>query len=186
MILLLSVSPLGQAGVNRLHPTLRRIRRHKQRLGSFAPLNKQVISLCFAFIALPFSERRRLRNPGLKSEPMYNWGKLTSHLLAAAQSGGCAFSSATAVSQVRRAETQSPRASFLNDKPTYEKRLGNREWRTRSGRNSICFIVSLGTGPVPEALDRRPIALIYAFHETCFSRVARQPQQPVVEALETI
>jgi hypothetical protein len=178
MILLLSLPLLGQAGVKRLHPTLRRIRRHDQRSVSFAPLNNQVLCHYFAFTAPPFSIRRRLRNQGRKSEPMYNHGNLSSHPPAALQSGTCTFSLATSVFELPVAEPQSPGTFILKEKPTCEALAGNRELRTRSGRDSVFFCVSLDRAPVAEACRKKPLLVIRVFLEPCFFCVARQPQQP--------
>jgi hypothetical protein len=186
MILLLFVSTLGQAGVKRLHPTMRRIRRHKQCLRSFAPLNKIDFNLCFAFTALPFLKSRRLHNSGLKSKPMYNRGKLHSHLLAASQSGTCPFSLPQAVPQSVCSEPQSPGVIFLKEKQASEAPKVHRELSARSGRYSTCFIVTLGKAPIAQALGKKPLALVCVFDEPCFFRVARQPQQPVVQALKKI
>lgn len=42
------------------------------------------------------------------------------------------------------------------------------------------------TAPTEEAPHKKPLASVRAFHEPCFSRVARQPQQPAVQALKKI
>jgi len=186
MILLLSVSPVGQAGVKRLHLTLRRIRRYEPRSGSFALLNRQDLDLSSAFTALPFSKRRQLRNPGLKNKPMYNRGKFHSRLLAASRNGTCTSSLATAVSEFPHVKPQSPGTFFLKEIPVSETPQGHAELFTCFGRNSICFTVSSSPAPAAEALGKRPIAIVCAFPEPCFSRVARQPQQPVVQALKKI
>jgi len=186
MILLLSVSPLGQTGMKRLHPTWRRIRRHELRSGCFASLNKRDFDLYLVFTAPPFSKRRRLRNPGLKTEPMYPRGEFISHQLAAAQKRKGSLSVATAVSEFPNVEPQSPRTFVLKEKPTSQAPAGFREWRTPSGRNSVYFTAILDAEPVAEAFDKRPIALVCALNEPCFSGVARQPQQPVVQALKAI
>jgi hypothetical protein len=186
MILLLSVSPFGQAGAKRLHPTLRRIRQHELRSGSFASLNKKDFNLYLVFTAPPFSKRRRLRTPGLKSEPMYNREKFNPRRLLASQRGSCTFSVAQSFPQSLCPELQSREAVFLSGKQASEKPEGHRELFTRSRRNSMYFTVSLGTAPDTEAFDKRPIALVCPLHKPCFSRVAPQPQQPVVQALKKI
>jgi hypothetical protein len=184
MIHLPFVSPMGQAGVKRLHPTRRRIRLHKQRSGLCTLLNKT--DLTFDFTAIPFSKCRRLHIPGLKIQRMYNRGKLHLHLLAASQSGTCTFSVAQAFPQSFCSESPTPRAHFPKEKQADEASPRNRALQTRTKRNSLHFAVSLGTAPVTPALRKKLLTLASVFHEPCFSRVARQPQQPVVQALKKI
>ena len=186
MILLLSVSCLGQAGVKRLHSNSRRIRWHGLRSGYFASLHKKDFTIYFFFTALPFSKRRRLRIPGLKSEPMYNERKLIPQMPAAAQTGMHTFSLTTAVSETPPAKPQSPGAFSLKEMPTYEVPAENHELRTRFRRNSMCFAVSLVAASVAEAPGTKPLPSVLAPHEPCFIHVARQPQQPVVQALKKI
>ena len=186
MILLLSVPRLGQAGVKRLHSTFRRIRLYELRSGYFASLNKKDFSIYFFFTALPFSRRRQLRIPGLKSKPMYNERKLIPQMPAAAQSGAHTFSLATAVSETPPAKPQSPGAFLLNEMPTPEAPAWNQELRTRFGRNSMGFARSLGTAPVAEVPRAKPLPTVLAPDEPCLICVARQPQQPVVQALKKI
>jgi len=186
MILLLSDPPLDEAGAKRLHPTRRRIRRQTRRTLFFAPLNRDELSPIPVLAALPFSKRRRLRIPGLKSEPMYNRGKLSSFLFAASRSGMCTFSLATAVSGFPHAKPQTPSTFFLKEKPTCEAWAGNRELQIRSGRNSVSIAVSLGTASAAEAHRKKPLTPVRVPNEACSYRVARQPQQPVVQALKRI
>ncbi len=186
MILLLSVSCLGQAGVKRLHSNFRRIRWHELRSGYFASLNKKDISIYFAFTALPFSKRGRPSIPGLKSKSMYNERKLIPLMPAAAQSGMHVFSLATAVPEIPSDKPQSRGAFFLKKMPTREVPAGNLGLRTRFGRNSMCFAASLVAAPVAEAPRTKPLPSVLAPHEPCFIYVALQPQQPVVQALKKI
>jgi len=83
------------------------------------------------------------------------------------------------------AESQLPRVTFLKEKPATKTPEAHRELSIASGRNSIYFTVLLGHAPVTEAFHKRPVAL-RAVHESGFSRVALQPQQPVVQALKKI
>ena len=169
-----------------MHPTLRRIRQHELRSGSFTRLNKRDFSLYLVFTASPFLKRRRLRNPGLKSEPLYNFGKLNLRLLAAPQRDTFIFSEDKAVPQLGCPEQPSSAAFFLKEQPAIERPERHGELLTRSGPNSVCFRVTIGKAPVTEARRKKPLTLVPVFFEPCFFRVARQPQQPVVEALEKI
>jgi hypothetical protein len=186
MILLLSLSPLGQAGAKRLHPTLRRIRQHELRSGAFASLNKNDFNLYLVFTAPPFSKRRRLRTSCLKSKPMDHRGNFNSQQLAAARKGKCAVSTATAVYEFPNAEPQSPCSFVFKERSTSEAPARNREWWIHCERNSIYFTGTLGTEPIPEVFDERPIEPVFALHEPRFSRVARQPREPVLQALKKI
>lgn len=186
MIHLLSDPRLDKAGVKRLHPTWRRIRRHTRRTVSFAPLNSEGPSLYLVSAVLPFSKRGRLRIPGLKSERMYNREKFTSLLPAASQSGSRTFSPATAVFKLTHAKPQTPGIFLLKEKQKCGAPAGDRKLRTRPGRNLMCFAVSLGMAPAAEARCKKPLTPIGVPHEFCFFRVARQPQQPVVQALKKI
>ena len=169
-----------------MHPTLRRIRQRKLRSGSFARLNEKDFSLYLVFTAPPFLKRRRLRNPGLKFEPLHNLGKLNLHLLAAPQRDTCIFSEDKAVPQLGCPEQPSSAAFFLKEEPAVERPERHGELLTRSGPNSVCFRVTLGKAPVTEARRKKSLTLVPVFFEPCFFRVARQPQQPVVEALKKI
>jgi hypothetical protein len=117
---------------------------------------------------------------------MYNRGKLSSLLPAAPQSGMCTFSPATAVFEFPHAKPQMHGAFFLKEKPTCEARAGNRELRIRCGRSPMSIAVSSGTLPAAEAHRKKPLTSVPDFHASCFFRVARQPQQPVVQALTKI
>jgi hypothetical protein len=186
MILLLSKPPLDEAGVKRLHPTWRRIRRHELRSGAFARINREEPSLCFASTALPFLQCRRRHKTGLKAKPMYNRGKLNAHMFAAPQRDARTFSIAQLVPQSLCAEQQSRLTFFLKEEPALEMPEERDELLTCSGRNSICFTVPWGAAPITEARRQKPPTLIRAFFEPCFFHVARQPQQPVVQALKKI
>lgn len=168
-----------------MHPTIRRIRRHEQRSGFFAPRDRRDLRPFLFSIALPFSKSRRLLTPGLKSKPMYNKGKLDPRPLAASQSYIPFFLAATAYPHALCTGLQSPAAIFLREKPAFETPEVRRELLTRSGRSSTNFTLPLGNVRVTEALYQRPQAH-RAPHEPCFSRFARQPQQPVVQALRKI
>lgn len=144
-MLLLSVSPLGQAGVKRLHPNLRRIRRHEVCSGAFASLNRNDYDPYSVFLSPAFLKRRQLRNPGLPSEPMHLREKFNSHRLAASRGGMCAVSTAVSF-------TEAPKAGPLCA-TTFEK-----------------------------VIDHGPAPHFFAVPELCFSHVARQPQEPVVQA----
>jgi hypothetical protein len=186
MILLLSVSPLGQAGVKRLHPRFGRIRRQKTRSGSFAPLNKQDLSLSIAFTAFPHLKSGQPRLTGLKFKPMYNRGKLHPNLLAASQGGTCTFSVETKFPQSLCPELQSRCVVFVKDKQTSEMPEGDRVPWARSGRSFGFSAVSLRTVPAAVFLRKRLLAKIRTLNDPCFSLVARQPQQPVVQAPKKI
>ncbi len=186
MILLLFVSPMGQAGVKRLHPTLRRIRRHEQRSGPFAAINRRDFNLCFAFTALPFLNSRQLHNTGLTSKPMNTREKFNSHLHASQETDTCIFSEAQAGPQLFCAEQTSRAAIFLKEMQPSEVPEVHREWSTRPVRYTMCFTTTLGKAPIAQALRKRPFTIVCVFNEPCFIRVARQPQQPVVQALKKI
>src|ERR1039458_1053437 len=121
MILLLFDPRLDEAGVKRLQPTWRRIRRHEQRSGAFASIDKQNRSLGFASTALPLLKSRRLHNTGLKSKRMDNRGKLNSHLRVAPQRDKYVFSEAKAVPQMLSRKQRSRVAFFL--KRSEERRV---------------------------------------------------------------
>lgn len=186
MIFLLSKPPLDEAGVKRLHPTWRRIRRYELRPGAFARINRQDLGLCFASIALSVLQCSRRHKTGLKSKPMYNRGKLNSNLFAAPQRDACTFSVAQLVPQSLCAELQSRLISFLKEEPALEMPEERDALLTRSGRNSMWFTVTLGVAPLTEARRKKPPTLIRAFFEPCSFPVARQPQQPAVQALKKI
>ena len=165
MIHLLSVPRLGQAGVKRLHPTLSRIRLRKYCLGSCALLDRSEFILCLVFTAPPSTTSRRLRNRGLKLKPMHPRGKRHLHPLIAAQRVKCAFSAAESAPQ-----------SFSPDQ---------RLFRDISERNTERFEVSISGALAPEFLEKTLVST-RALPEPCLSRVARQLQQPAVEALTKV
>ena len=176
MILLRTVPPLGQAGVKRLHPTWRRIRRHKQRREPLALLNKQDFSLSFDFTALPFLKSRRLHDPGLSFKPMFAWGICNPHLIATERSGTCAFPVATATSQSLHLEPQLP-VGFLTRKKLHREMLATarKSWN-RSGCSSRFLAVPLSSPTVPNTLCGKSLAHVRALHAPSFFHVARQPQ----------
>ena len=184
---MLFVSPMGQAGVKRLHPTLRRIRRHEQRSGPFAPIdNRRYFNHCFAFVALPFLNRRQLHNTGLTIEPMNNWGKLNPHLHASPETVTCIFWEAQASPRLFCAKRPSHMAIFLKEKQPSAAPEVRGGLSSRSGRYTTCFTATSGKAPIIQALRKRPFTIVCVFNEPCFIRVARQPQQPVVQALKKI
>jgi hypothetical protein len=127
MILLLSVSLLGQAGVKRLHPTLRRIRRHEQRSGLFALINRQDLSFCFAFTVLPF-----LTSPGLTSKQMSTRGILNPRPRATTRSVRCALRVRHCFSRNSRRNTGSWKPSpVAKNKPLVSVRASHAPWSSR-------------------------------------------------------
>jgi len=84
------------------------------------------------------------------------------------------------------AEQQSRLIFFLKEKPAFEMPEERGALLTRFGLNSMWFTVTLGVAPLTEARRKKPPTLIRAFFEVCFFPVARQPQQPVVQALKKI
>ena len=165
MIHLLSVPRLGQAGVKRLHPTLSRIRLRKYCLGSCALLNRSEFTLCLVFTAPHFSKSRQLHNRGLKLKPMHHRGKRHLYPLIADQRVKCAFSAPESAPQ-----SLSP-----------DRRL----FRDISERNTERVAVSTSAALAAEFLQKTLVSTL-ALHELCFSRVARQLQQPAVEALTKV
>ena len=92
MISLANRSPLGQAGGKRLHLTLCRIRRKKQRADVHATLNKKDRNTPLDFTALHSLKSARALIPGLTLKPMFPRTIVSPHPLAARQSGAFAFS----------------------------------------------------------------------------------------------
>jgi len=169
-----------------LHLILRRNWREKQstELPS-APRNANR-DRCCDFAALLSLKSAHALNPGLTFKPMFRRTIFSPHRLVARQSGGYAFPVATAVTRLQYPEPQPANGSFTKKKPpckTLERAPGL--W-SRSSRNSFCSTVSASREPSPETLSRKPLAQDSALLEPCFSCVAHQPQQPVVQALQKV
>ncbi len=152
-------SSLVQAGVDRLHLTLRRIRREKHCTELLSPLNTEHGNPFFAISASHYLEGGHSLRSGLEFKLIYLGTVFFPDLLTGHRKGAYTF----------------PAAKRFNRMPLPCRRRAGRAGR-QYGRNFTGCKVSISIGSTPETIRKDPLAPIPALPEPCFTRVAHKPR----------
>jgi hypothetical protein len=169
MISLANLPPLGQAGVNRLHSTLRRIRREVEDAGVSTPPDTNVRSHSVDLLAPQLRKSVPSLIPGLTWNEMFSRNTFLSYSFPDADNRPCVFPAAQGF------QSLSLPCRFIVTGTCHG-----------ALRNSVRSGVSIARGADSLTQTKKLPAPNRALRETCFTCVACQPQPPVVQALQKV